>query len=203
MKKQKRQLLVQFRINNNPKLIYLLCLFIVCLTIGALSGQTQNVRDANGLKQGKWVFDLSRDSIKDKQNIMTVAYFTNDTLDGDFKVYCKETIISESFYTKGKKEGIERMYTDKMILKELNCYRNGQLSYKLNFYDNGVIKEEYSLLNDQKNGTYKMYYQNGRLMITSLFENGKLNGNEIHYTKNGNFRLLIEYKDGIVIRTRK
>ncbi|MDR0606549.1 MAG: hypothetical protein LBG80_19940 [Bacteroidales bacterium] len=106
------------------------------------------------------------------------------------------------------------------LIKKAGIYDadNGK---KTEYYYDGVVKTEYTLLNGKFHGQTKSYYSNGNLKKTGNYSNGKENGLFKEYDENGNLKLeypmangkingvvkaceedgkrsyLTEYKDGI------
>ncbi len=76
------------------------------------------------------------------------------------------------------------------IVKKNSAYDvdNGK---KYTYFDNGKIKEEYSLINGKVNGVQKTYYENGNVQITGNYINEKGNGKFYEYDENGN--ILADY----------
>jgi len=70
------------------------------------------------------------------------------------------------------------------LIKKAGIYdsENGK---KIDYYDNDVIKAEYTLLNGKINGLLKLYDEFGNLQKTTNFNNGVANGRVVEYKENG------------------
>ena len=107
-----------------------------------------------------------------------------------------------SFYISG-------IFTD---AKKSNKENHGLLR---EWFDNGVLKLEYSMTDGIKNGICKRWYKNGQIDIMYNYNNGKLEGIQKKWYKNGKIRAewsyindklhgsSIEYaSDGLIISKR-
>ncbi len=144
---------------------FLICFFILSVTSVFKSqnyrsyevkyGDTINIIDKNGLKQGIWRAFWSNGDLRsethyvdNRKNGLEIifydypdcpkqeAYYKNDTLDGSLIRYskrCKK--IFEENYVNGKKEGIEIEYYDNGIKKAEGHYKNGALDGFYRVYD--------------------------------------------------------------------
>ncbi|WP_432221293.1 hypothetical protein ACRASX_11250 [Flavobacterium sp. TMP13] len=70
------------------------------------------------------------------------------------------------------------------LIKKAGIYDsyNGK---KTEYYDNDIIKAEYTLANNKINGVFKYYDEYGNLQKISNYVNGVLNGKVIEYNENG------------------
>ncbi len=70
------------------------------------------------------------------------------------------------------------------LIKRAGIYdtQNGK---KTEYYDNDIIKAEYTLVNNKINGLLKYYDEYGNLQKTSNYVNGILNGKVVEYKENG------------------
>lgn len=70
------------------------------------------------------------------------------------------------------------------LIKKAGIYdtQNGK---KTEYYDNDIIKAEYTLVNNKINGLLKYYDEYGNLQKTSNYVNGILNGKVVEYKENG------------------
>ena len=60
-----------------------------------------------------------------------------------------------------------------------------QKSYQKNYFDNGVIKSEGWIKNNQKNGYWKFYYENGNVEKEGRYSTNKPIKYWYFYTQNG------------------
>ncbi len=83
-------------------------------------------------------------------------------------------------------------------------------SYILNYTDSTGMKQglweekinkndlDYALLNykdNKKDGTYKVFYSNGKIAVSGLYKNDSLNGQVLNYFKEGRLKIESYYKD--------
>jgi antitoxin component YwqK of YwqJK toxin-antitoxin module len=67
-----------------------------------------------------------------------------------------------------------------------------------NYYDNGILKEEYSLNSDgKKEGHYKFYYPNGGIKKKGVYINQQLDGEYIEYFNNSNTYFIENFNNGV------
>ena len=66
----------------------------------------------------------------------------------------------------------------------------------INTFQDGSVKEQYYLLQGNKNGEYIQYYKDGSIKMKCNYINGKLEGIYISYWPNRKIHTLREYSDG-------
>jgi len=97
------------------------------------------------------------------------------------------------------KDGCHLRYFDnnkkqvKFELHIINGERNG--SYK-SYYENGQIELECNYINGELDGIYKSYFINGQIEIDCNYINGKKHGLYKTYYVNGNLKNELYYKNG-------
>ncbi len=96
------------------------------------------------------------------------------------------------------------------ILTCFSLFSFGQKEYQKEYYENGILKEEGWVLNDQKTGYWKFYYSNGNIKEEGHFKFGEKEKywysynkdqsikHEGHFTKGQKAKWWIYYQDGIV-----
>lgn len=147
---------------KRPILLYLLLLFLINNTSGQTfeiaDGDTINLTDAKGKKQGFW------------------RYFWPN---GDLKY--------EVYYEENEKEGLEiRFYDAQDCIEFSNTYKNGVLSGpSITYFPNCNPKIEEMYLNGKKHGYERIYDENGFLITEAKFEKGELDGSYAHFDKKG------------------
>lgn len=73
---------------------------------------------------------------------------------------------------------------------------------KINFYENGQVKEKYFIDNNNlKQGKALEFYMNGALKKKYNYLNGKLNGRYVEYFSNGKRSIITNFQNGIQIDT--
>lgn len=176
-------------------LVFLIFILNMCCS----SLLSQNDIDSLGRRQGFWSIAIS-------DSTFMQGRFVNDTLDG--VVYLspidKEVFTSQLTYRMGVLDGVSSSYYGSGNYRELREYRFGKMMYQLKFRQNGTIQEEVNYNTDGvREGYHRLYFKNGRINVERKYENGKLSGREITYKKNGKIRLIIEYREGVVISTSR
>lgn len=67
-----------------------------------------------------------------------------------------------------------------------------------NSYPNGQVKERYQVnKEEQKNGSYTLFYEDGKTKEESHYANGVLNGERKLYYPNGNIEIMENYENGV------
>lgn len=152
-------------------------------------GDTINIIDKNGNKQGIWRTFWSNGDLRSecnyidhKKNGLEIifydypdcpqqeAYYKNDSLDGWLVQYskrCKK--IFEEHYVKGKKEG-----------------------WEIEYYDNGMKKAEGYFKNSSLEGFYKVYNKRGKFAYETriVFTDYDLNPNTADSTNNVVYKVI-------------
>jgi antitoxin component YwqK of YwqJK toxin-antitoxin module len=151
-------------------------------------GQTKlykNYYDNGQLERDFAVTDMKRSKMK--------IYFKDGKLKAEIDYCDGNTIKEQDFYPSGQLKYTEEHSSNMEYLLQLNSYaENGKpqslfeitdkkkkIYYKKEYTEKGVIKEEgpmrYSkaVLDYQKNGTWKIYDENGNLKSTDNFVNGQ------------------------------
>ncbi len=131
---------------------------ILAQNVGQKGDTLINYKDINGLKHGKWTKKYKNGKVAYR------ATFKNDKLIGSY----------QRFYMSGK--------------LSLNVvYDENESGYANLYYDNGVLGAEGQYINKNvKDGLWKYYGIDGRLVTTVEYKEGVLNGKEIKYWRNGN-----------------
>lgn len=128
-------------------LTILLFAITVCSTAQqnwAIAGDTINMIDANGKRQGKWV-------ILGKNNLNAG--------------YQPDQIMSEGMYKDNRKTGVWIDYFPSGNIKNKMTYVDGRPSGSCNLYFwDGKVKEEGTWLNNRWVGNYKYTFENGDVL---------------------------------------
>ncbi len=175
----------------------------------------------NHLLDSIWVFfNEAGDTLQkvsysmSKKNGYTLNYYQEN--DADPMV--RGRIVSKELYVNDKKEGLSWYYYLNGALKEevtfLNNKRNGitrefdedgTLITLLN-YRNGLLIERERInrrdMQGRKQGTWKTYFENGRLQNEMSFEDDLLTGVYKEYEDNGNLKLFIKYSKGLIVEEK-
>lgn len=132
--------------------------FAISQNVGQKGDTLVNYKDINGLKQGKW-------SKKYKSGRTAYnASFKNDKLIG----------LYQRYHSTGK------------LGLEVN-YLENESGYAKIYYDNGNLGAEGKYINRNiKEGLWKFYGVDGKLVVEINYTNGVPNGKELKYWRNGN-----------------
>lgn len=144
--------------------------------------------DFNGKKRGILNFKDGKLNgeykIIDSNGTVTIdAHYLNGKLDGNFKQFAGDTLPTSQF-----KSGA--------LLVEKN-YKNGLLNGpSKEFYGNGKLQKEGNFINNEPNGTFKIFSLDGKLMQEYNFKNGIFDGICKDFYPNGKLSQSISYKNG-------
>ncbi len=120
---------------------------------------TFNYIDANGMKQGFW-----KKQYKDTKTIAYRGFFKNNKLEGEYRRY----------------------YPSGIKMMEIN-YDQNQSGMATLYYDDGVKSAEGQYINTKvRNGLWKFYGVDSKLVSEIYYTNGVPNGKEVNYWRNGN-----------------
>ncbi len=132
--------------------------------------ENYNRIDTNGWKQGKWIKMWSNGEIKYK------GQFHDDQPYGEFRYY----------YPSGKLKAIMTFQED------------GKKAHNITYHENGEKMAEGDFIQQKKEGIWKYYGEDGKLIYEETYHNGTLNGKKItYYPESGQPFEVLEYKNGI------
>lgn len=152
-------------------------------------GDSLNVTDANGWKQGKWIEKRNSGEIK------SICHYVNDTLHGHCTNF--SGMASDGTYDMGKKVGYHRVYynIEKGVTLSLALYEDGEaLWYAHPAADipHLVPIKEMSVMVDS---CYVVApYLNGKTWYEGLFVNQTEIGEHKIYYKSGKLRGIVDYE---------
>jgi antitoxin component YwqK of YwqJK toxin-antitoxin module len=226
---------------------------IVMLSISSIAQQpidtiNLNQTDKMGKKQGYWKVKYETGSIKytaffkDNKPVGEMRrYFEDNTIKAILRFdasgvktfaklyYQSGPLAAEGTYVNSFKDSTWKYYsyyTQKHTRSE--TYNLGKLNGKvLSFYNNGNIAEEVSWKNGIKEGSWKKYYEDGTIMMYTVFSdnkrtgafifnypdgkpewngkyiNDKMEGKWVHFKPNGEVETSIEYVNGIAANEKE
>ena len=101
----------------------------------------------------------------------------------------------------------EKIYVDDQKIEERIYHNNGQawMTAKYSedrleqwkwFFENGAPYFEATIIDDQLQGKYKIWYENGQLAEDLIFKNNLENGSAKFYHSNGQLAMQGQYKEG-------
>lgn len=157
---------------------FLLIILYVTVKVGlAQSNDTTNITDANGLKQGHWIY-YGRD--KNLPN------------------YQPDNKVEEGKYIDSRKDGMWVTFWPNGNKKsEITFVNNTAKGYAKMYYEDGKLSEEGNWENQRWTGAYKMYHPNGQTFYEFNYnKSGKREGKQTYYYDNGKVMMSGDMKDG-------
>jgi len=149
----------------------LILLAILTFTISFNFAQDINKKDANGLKQGKWIFYYDDAKTQIKQ-------------EGEYKDN-KKTGVWKAYYSSGKAKS------------EITYVKNKPNGYAKFYYENGNVSEEGIWKGNKWTGEYKYFHKNGNpSYVWHYNESGKRTGEQKYYHENGKIMIEGNWQDG-------
>jgi len=105
--------------------------------------------------------------------------------------------ITDSYYYDNIKEAYTlRQFYHYNLQKwnEINFNKSGKSNgFYQEYYENGNLKKEYNIFDDEINGLYQEYYKSGKLKIKSNYIDGKKNGLHQQYYESGQLEIECNY----------
>ena len=145
----------------------------------------------------KWVYFYEDNKIEGYEN------FKNGVLDGEVANFDKngDKTISAT-YKNGLLQGKICIFEDSQ-LKVDTFFHNGKLNGEIKIFSrngktlvDGVYKE------NNREGTWKFFYQSGDIKTAVSYLNGKKNGKTLIYDKGGTLVEKLDFKDGCLIGSK-
>jgi antitoxin component YwqK of YwqJK toxin-antitoxin module len=158
--------------------------------------------------------------------VHTSELYAGDKKEGVARIFYPDGKTRQTIpYINGRKDGLSREYDREGKIITLLEYNNDFLISRerinqtdaaglkqgewLEFYPGGAIKTERNYRNDLLHGYYKEYDERGRLLVTLLYDNGKVTGTEIdnsaeidienRYDESGKLIYSGPFKEGIPV----
>jgi antitoxin component YwqK of YwqJK toxin-antitoxin module len=104
--------------------------------------------------------------------------------------------MQKTFYNfMGSEEGEQEIYYKNGAIKEKKCYFDGVLEWIKKYYKTGILQEEQYYCFGAKCETWKKFYPSGALKETSEYDENRLNGLTISYTRYGRIISRTNYID--------
>lgn len=196
-------------------------LLSICITFSTiLVGQSQNIVDGKGLKQGTWEKKDSKGNLVYKgtfvDNIPTgvftyydstgkvkaISEFTESGMKTFTRMFEKGYKVSEGIYLNEKKHGVWKYFNADSIVIAEEIYNKGiPDGIWKTYYGNGALYEEMPYVNGIKEGTWLQYFYDGPVKTKATYKNGLLEGLATFYHPNGRVFISGPYvknlKDGI------
>jgi antitoxin component YwqK of YwqJK toxin-antitoxin module len=113
------------------------------------------------------------------------------------KKYFDGDIASKVFIQDGLKDGIEKRYTKKGVLKYIAVYKDGKRHGTQKWFDrNGKLLSQTNYFNDKPHGIEKVFYENGTVMIERHYVHGKKHGFEKRFREDAMIVSIVSYNNG-------
>jgi antitoxin component YwqK of YwqJK toxin-antitoxin module len=146
---------------------------------------------ANDKLNGLWkVYNL-------KGTLARVMNYKNDSLNGMCREYWIDgkTILNEDEFFNGRNRFISREFKSGKITRA-TLVVNGVTSEVKEYYETGVLKEEFSVKNGMRDGLRIYYYPDGKPWIETIYKENKAWTVIVNYDSKGNKRNAGTLKDG-------
>ena len=113
-----------------------------------------------------------------QDNIVFECEFIDGLIHGEVSEYSQDgTLLSEGFYTRGKKDSLFKFYNAfGILIAEIN-YKDGEKDGKcVLYYTNGNVKSETFYTKNKKHGSFLEYYENGSTKFCANYVFDKIEG---------------------------
>lgn len=157
-------------------------------------GDTVNYTDANGRKQGHWIYWYTTGGQKKEE-----GEYKNSRKEGIWtKYYENGNTWSEITYKNNKAAGPYTTYFSNGQTEEQgNFYAAGKgknTGEFMRWYEDGTVAQEKTFNDDgATDGEQKIYYENGQLAVEWNSNNGVESGTLTRYWENGDTKEVVEY----------
>ncbi|WP_339838078.1 hypothetical protein [uncultured Flavobacterium sp.] len=113
-----------------------------------------------------------------KDNIVSEGLLINKEYEGEWKIYHKESkvIMTSENYKKGKLNGVKKI-----------------------FYDDGSLAEIINFSDGERDGNYKKYGVNEKILEDLNYKNDQLHGEATFFDGLGNISIQGQYKEGLKV----
>ncbi len=157
-----------------------------------LSAQTiaQNKRNADGERQGKWVFtgkDYPHKNLPKTQKVEE-GYYVDGRKEGTWiKYFSNGGVQLKGTYNNNRPEGpYTRYYPNGKIAEQGEFKANGYKGLLLRYHDNGQLAYRANFNNQgQESGKVSYYHPNGKLALSYTVKNGEVQGQVLRYNTSG------------------
>jgi antitoxin component YwqK of YwqJK toxin-antitoxin module len=155
---------------------------------------SQNSKDFHDRKQGRWEFTEERDEILGFKPIVECNYL-NDTLQGLLKKYDENKILRfEVKMVKGQKQGSAQVFNETGRLICIYDYIDDTMRKRIRIEKKRVIDiTEYK--SGKVEGFYISFFKNGRMSKKDTYVKGMMDGESIHYYRNGKIKTIRKCKE--------
>jgi len=130
--------------------------------------------------------DLAKQSIVDPYTPY-ILFLINDSVG---------SLVSETTYIKGRREGQSIIYDKKNRPKERHIFENDSLKQVVKVHRNGYKLTELTIKDGKYSGPFKEFSQTGKIILNGRFDKGNLSGEMMLYFENGDPILSNYYEEG-------
>lgn len=155
---------------------------------------SQNLKDANGKRTGKWVFfgsDRPSSGVQ-KYGKVEEGYFVNGRKEGVWIQYHKDgkTISLKGNYNNNRPEGDYKRYFKNGKLREAGSFsKDGYKGQLTRYYSNGKTAYQGSYNNSgMENGTVRYFHENGNVALEYTLKNNSVDGIVKRYFEDGSLK---------------
>jgi antitoxin component YwqK of YwqJK toxin-antitoxin module len=169
-------------------------ILIFCFSIVNTPIFSQNQKDSNGKRTGKWIFTGANrpNSGIEKDGKVEEGYFVNGRKEGIWLKYHKDgkTISLKGNYTDNRPEGDYKRFFKDGKLKEAGSFKKDQFKGLLTrYHSNGKMLYQGSYNNSgYENGTIKYFHENGNIALEYNIKNNLLEGKVSRYYEDGSLK---------------
>jgi len=112
--------------------------------------------------------------------------------------YYDKTLKMEETYRSGSKEGITRKYySNGKPAEELYWQNNQKNGLWIQYFENGIVKLKANYAKDIRSGEFSTFYPNSKPETSGRFENNLMEGEWIYFDENGTEKTRIKYNKGV------
>jgi antitoxin component YwqK of YwqJK toxin-antitoxin module len=164
-----------------------LCCLLLFLSVHSFA---QNKRNADGERQGKWIFtgkDYPHKNLPKTQKVEE-GYYVNGRKEGVWiKYFANGGIQLKGTYNNNRPEGsFTRYYQNGQIAEQGEFRANGYKGLLLRYHENGQLAYRANFNNQgQESGKVSYYHPNGKLALSYTVKNGEVKGQVSRYNTSG------------------
>jgi TonB family protein len=143
-----------------------------------------------GVKTGRWSITNG--------DYLYIENYKNGKLNGIRTVFYKEQPTLVERYADGVPEGdySKYLYENNHVKRLTGKYHNGKQSGTFRVYLDTVLKSEWNLVNEVRNGPQKIYYDNGKVRSHMVWKNGVLDSVRTTWDEEGRLETRSWYENG-------
>lgn len=144
--------------------------------------------DSRGFKQGLFM-EYDRDGV-----LINSGNYKNNEREGEWSFFRDDKLHHLSPYINGKREGLIRYYDNDKEIWSWNWKNDKSDGYNKSAFKNGIIKVEGLYVNGEREGEFKRYNKEGRLIKIENYNKGLKEGEYKKYNSLGTLLIKGNYK---------